>query len=101
MASLIVLAVLAASSPHLALVDASPLAVRGSAFHAHERVKVVARSNGIRHTRRVRASRTGRFVATFKPGSTRPCGTLRVTAAGARGSHATLHGVRWPDCIVD
>jgi hypothetical protein len=99
--SLILTAVLAASSPHLALVDASPLKVRGSGFHSHERVKVVATSNGSRHTRRVRASRTGRFVASFTPGSTRPCGALRVTATGKRGSHAALRGVRWPDCIVD
>jgi hypothetical protein len=87
--------------PHLTLTDRSPLKVHGTGFHGHERVWVVAHAGaGRRFTRRVTASGSGGFSASLV-GRSRPCGHVRISATGSRGSVARLSGLNFPACIVD
>jgi hypothetical protein len=80
-----------ASSPHLRLLDASPVRIAGSGFAAGERVRVRARAGGAKRTRHVRANAHGRFRVRFKHLAQDPCGeSLSVTARGSDGHRASL-----------
>ena len=68
------------------VVTLSPLAVRGTGFKAHERVRVTASPGG---TRRVRARGDGSFRVAFSMPADR-CAGLSVSAVGARGDRASL-----------
>jgi hypothetical protein len=84
----------------LTLAALQPLSVRGHHFHRRERVRVMLHpTGGDTSVRRVRASRAGRFSATFPSGGSGPCTRFTVTATGRQGSRATLHMMH-PDCIV-
>ena len=79
----------ASRAPSLRLVSKEPLVVRGRSFRPAERVRVVVRTNRDR-VRRVTATRSGSFTASF--GSVRfvRCIGLDVRAIGSRGSVAVL-----------
>jgi hypothetical protein len=70
-------------------VTLSPLVVRGSHFHARERVRVTATPGGSRH---VRTAANGTFSASFGALPADPCngGSLTIAAAGSRGDRAEL-----------
>jgi hypothetical protein len=85
-------AVAAESRPALRLVSSQPLVVQGVHFRAHERIRVTAYVEVVKHARVVRATAAGRFKASFDLATPLdPClESLRVTAVGARGSEAVL-----------
>jgi hypothetical protein len=68
------------------VVTSSPLAVRGTGFKAHERVRVTATPGGVR---RVLTRADGRFTATYSTAVDR-CTGLSVVAVGVRGDRAAL-----------
>jgi hypothetical protein len=82
----------AAARPTLRLVQKAPLTLRGSGFHAGERIRLTFAFDGPKHTRSTRASRTGVFtvelptVVVFDPCNT----SLVATAVGTGGDTATL-----------
>lgn len=71
----------------LHLVSTAPVKVRGTGFRAAERVRVTAISEW-RRTKRVVATRTGRFTVSFGGVAYDRCNGLVVTAEGAQGSLA-------------
>jgi hypothetical protein len=68
--------------------------VRGTYFHARERVTVTLVSGTLKRTLRVRVSAAGRFTATFDLAvALDPCiAGWAVTAIGADGDRATAKG---------
>ncbi|HET6682775.1 MAG TPA: hypothetical protein VFG75_03690 [Gaiella sp.] len=61
----------------------------GARFHRGARVTVTLANGARRHTRTVRASRTGRFTVRFTFVAVDPCrGTLTVTAVDGLGARA-------------
>lgn len=88
-AALVPVTALAAGRTHVRLTGLSPLAVRGTGFHARERVVVTVRAGTQTLVVRTTSSATGAFTARFArtlPG--RMCDGLVVTAVGARGDKA-------------
>jgi hypothetical protein len=82
----------AATRPTLRLVQKAPVTIRGSGFHAGERVRVTVSADGPKETRSMRASRTGVFTVEL-PATVvyDPCNSsLVATAVGAGGDSATL-----------
>ena len=66
-----------------------PFKVRGSGFHARERVRVtVTPTAGSPRIRRIRATGRGTFVLSFS--AIQACGGVEGVAAGTRGSHASF-----------
>jgi hypothetical protein len=80
----------AASGPHLKLVRAAPLTVRGTGFHVHEHVRVVLREQGRMVAARAIAGVGGSFTATFATARVSRCSGFWVGATGDRGSRATM-----------
>jgi hypothetical protein len=80
----------AGSKARLALIDRSPVVVRGASFHAGEavRVRVIVRG-GTRLAKSVTAGRSGVFKARFASLSLGKCSFVTVQATGARGSRAS------------
>jgi hypothetical protein len=81
----------AARRPHAVLHPAStePLRLRGTGFHARERVRVtLTPSAAARVTRHVRASRAGTFELSF--GLVDACGGYEARALGSHGSRASM-----------
>jgi hypothetical protein len=73
--------------------------VRGTAFLAHERVRVVLRRpDRPAATRRLRASDGGSFAATFTGAAVSRCGNFVVIATGSSGSRASLRRRPLPAC---
>jgi hypothetical protein len=63
--------------------------VRGSGFHAGERVRVtLTQTNGSPRIRRIRATGRGTFVLSFS--GIQACQGVEGVAAGSRGSHASF-----------
>src|SRR6266498_1017255 len=91
-AALVIAAPAAAASARakLKITDATPMTIRGTAFHRHERVRITVQQPKAISTRRVRATVAGTFVASFPNVKVRRCQAWSVTAVGSRGSHATL-----------
>jgi hypothetical protein len=97
-ALVLTLAVFAASSGSLAAASGSQrarltasgietLKVRGSGFHANERVRLtITPSSMHRIVRHIRATRGGTSVAS--PTNVRACAGVTGVATGRRGSHA-------------
>lgn len=75
-----------AGGPRVRIIDRSPLALRGSGFGPHERVRLSVAVGPRSEFRFVRALGTGTFLLRF-PGIVydRCHGTLKVTAVGLRG----------------
>jgi hypothetical protein len=82
--------------PRLAVLELSPLTVRGYSFRPRERVTVTL-DGGRRGTQRVQAGRQGGFTARFKSVRMLRCQTLTIRAVGSRGSRAVRQVPR-PDC---
>jgi hypothetical protein len=81
-----------AGSGHHARLTASgieTLKVRGSGFHARERVRLtITPSTKHRLVRHVRTTRRSRFVVSFA--NVEACAGVSGVAAGSRGSHASF-----------
>jgi hypothetical protein len=73
----------------------SPVAVRGTGFHASERVAVTVSAKTTRR-QTVTASRLGNFRATFRSFSIGYCEAYSARASGNRGSRAVLKVI--PEC---
>jgi hypothetical protein len=84
--------------PALRLIKPMPLQVRGSGFHAQERVRLVAKVGNFTSTRRLRASSSGSLAVTFRLGASH-CSGLLVIATGNTGSRATLKRPPLPECL--
>ena len=79
------------SAPHLKLVATAPPVVRGTAFRAHERVRLVLRRRvGEPTTVHARADSAGSFVATFTGVRVNGCGGFSIVATGSEGDRAAL-----------
>ena len=80
-----------ASHPALRLSGADPIAVRGTAFHAREQVRLTLATMGKKRTKRVLTNGTGTFRTTFDLETPYdPCnGALIVVARGASGDSAS------------
>jgi hypothetical protein len=96
LAAIVVGAASAASMarPSLRVAGLDPVTVRGSSFHARERVKVTLVSGALKRTLSVRTSAAGRFTATFDLLTPLdPCiAGWAVTAIGAEGDRASAKG---------
>jgi len=82
----------------LRLLKSAPLRVRGSGFHAQERVRLVARAGNFTSTKRVQTSSNGSFAVGFRLGASH-CSGLLVVATGNAGSRATLKRPPLPECM--
>jgi hypothetical protein len=79
------------SAPHLKLLATAPPVVRGTAFRAHERVRLVLRRRvGQPTIGHASADSAGSFVATFAGIRVNRCGGFSIVATGSEGSRATL-----------
>ena len=67
----------------------APVTIRGTSFHARERVTVSVLSSSSR-TKVVRANARGAFTATFTNFAIAHCVGYTITAKGNRGSFVTL-----------
>ena len=76
--------------PALRLLERQPLVLRGKSFLPRELVRVTVTADGQRSVRRIRASTTGVFTASFISVVLDRCGGVLAVAAGARGSQARL-----------
>jgi hypothetical protein len=72
----------------LAVVDANPVVVAGRGFTPAERVTLRTRLDRRRITKRVTASRTGRFTVSLAA-TNAECDSFTVSAIGREGSRAT------------
>jgi hypothetical protein len=75
--------------PRLRLLDADPVAFRGTGFKAHERVRVVVYA-GTRAAKRVTAGARGRFVVRFAGVDPNACAGFGASAVGSEGSRASF-----------
>jgi hypothetical protein len=78
----------AVTRPQLRLTATSPIVVRGSGFHAGERVRLVVRAPAL-VIRRVTAGTGGAFTMRVNAFAGDVCAGLSVTATGDHGSRAT------------
>ena len=69
--------------------DASPIALRGLGFKAHERVRVSVYA-GERATKRLTAGARGGFVARFSNLDPSACAGFSAVAVGNEGSRASF-----------
>jgi hypothetical protein len=76
--------------PALRLLDRQPLVLRGKSFLPRELVRVTVTTDGQRSVKRIRASVTGVFTATFPAVALDRCEGVLAVAAGLRGSQARL-----------
>jgi hypothetical protein len=83
--------------PHLRVVDAHPLTLKGAHFPAHERVRLTATATET-ETRTVRTKRDGSFTVQFDSVSVGRCSALAVQAVGARGDRASVKVLQSEDC---
>jgi hypothetical protein len=85
----------------LAIAGTGPLHIHGVHFHRHEHVRIViGRASGVTYTKRVTATATGAFTASFAGDQIAPCGRFTVSATGALGSRAQLTGMKFPNCTA-
>ena len=80
----------ATPTPKLHIAVELPLTLTGTAFRAHELVRVEATGTFGSRSLRVRTTATGRLRARFAKLSGDPCTLRRVIAVGGRGSRAVL-----------
>jgi hypothetical protein len=89
----------AATRPSLALLDRSPIVLRGRSFVPGERVHVTV-STTVRRTRDVHAGSRGGFIVRFTGLIVPRCGGFIVRARGSSGDLATLK-IPLPACQTD
>ena len=87
--------------PSLRLVTVKPLVVHGTAFRAHERVKVTATAGEAYVAVSTTAGATGAFTVSLGTFPIARCAGLWVRAVGARGSAATLKRPPLPGCMPE
>ena len=75
--------------PRLRLLDADPVAIRGTGFKAHERVRVTVYAGELAAKRVVAGSR-GRFVVRFPALDPNACSGFWASAVGNQGSRASF-----------
>ena len=85
----------AKARPKLVLVDTQPVVVAGRGFAPAERVKLRAALNGRKITKRVTASRIGRFTVRLAA-TDAECDPFTVSAVGGEGSRAMLRRINIP-----
>lgn len=88
---------LTGATPALRLASIAPVAVRGTGFKRLEVVTVTAVGDDRNWSRRVRASTTGAFLASF-PAIEDRCAVIALRAAGAYGSRA-VRKLAQPGCM--
>jgi len=88
---------LSSAAPALRLASTAPVAVRGTRFKRLEVVTVTAVGTDRNWSRRVRASTTGAFLASFPTIEDR-CAVVALRAAGAYGSRA-VRKLAQPGCV--
>ena len=76
-------------NPVVIVTDRTPLTVQGFRFRRGERVTVLLRRTRLLAKKRVRAGRSGTFVARF-PRLRLPCGRYVISAVGNRGTRVTI-----------
>jgi hypothetical protein len=81
--------------PVLSLLDDGPVSVAGRGFARGERVTVRTAVSGRTFAQTVRATRAGRFTATFTEADA-ACQPFTVTAVGRAGSRATFRRIEIP-----
>jgi hypothetical protein len=74
----------------LTLERLNPPTVRGTGFHARERVRLVLHEPSGTHRRRARAGTSGAFAATFRGAAIGRCESFSITATGRAGSRARV-----------
>jgi hypothetical protein len=79
----------AVSRPALRLMDAGPVAFRGTGFKPHERVRISVYA-GERAAKRVVAGARGRFVVRFAGLNPNACAGFSALAVGNEGSRAVF-----------
>jgi hypothetical protein len=79
----------AVARPALRLMDASPVAFRGTGFKPHERVRVSVYAGG-RAAKRVEAGVRGGFVVRFSSLDPNACSGFSALAIGNEGSRASF-----------
>jgi hypothetical protein len=82
--------------PHLALVETTPVVVKGRSFEPGERVRL--RMLGTSWSVVVRATPAGRFTLRLTNPLWKLCGTRSLRATGAMGSTALLRGLQLGAC---
>jgi hypothetical protein len=81
----------------LRIVDTSPLTVRGTGWHARERVRVKVAAEATT-TRTVQTTLAGAFTTAFPTVTVQRCGDpVWITAIGASGARATVK-LPVPEC---
>ena len=88
-------AVAATSKAQVAVLSTSPVAVRGTSFHARERVTVTVMAQDMGR-KVVTANANGAFSVKFAGVSIKYCEAYFIRAKGARGSLAVLKVI--PEC---
>jgi hypothetical protein len=83
--------------PRLKIVTTDPFVVRGTAFRARERVRLLVVASSV-YERTVKAKPNGTFVVRLKPIGDDPCMGVSVQAIGNRGSRADAWMLRI-DCV--
>jgi hypothetical protein len=78
-----------AQRPTLAPYAQNPLAVKGSGFRPHERVRVSVKGVATPETLSLRASSKGTFSVAFR--HVNGCDSITVTASGSKGSRASFN----------
>ena len=79
-----------ALKPTIAVVDRTPVVVRGTGFGSRERVVVTVRSGIVRAMQRTTATYRGAFVVRFDGVRLTACTGATLVATGARGHAAQL-----------
>jgi hypothetical protein len=76
-----------ATAPRIWLASKDPVTVRGTGFHARERLALSVVAPGVERQRTLRASPAGTVTARFPDTSIEAtCGRIVVRATGARGA---------------
>ena len=86
------------STAHVTVPNLSPFTVRGTGFHANERVKVTVAARSTQW-KMVTATGRGRFTTTFARVGLGHCDMYTVRAKGNRGSTAVLRVI--PECAPE
>ena len=86
-----------AARPALRVVEASPLVVRGTGFHARERTRVTLYAEQTK-TEVVTATAAGTFRVSFGDVPLSRCDGFRIVAVGRAGSRARLVRPPLPEC---
>lgn len=91
----------AAGAPALKLAKLTPLVLDGSRFQPREPVRITVVAGPQRAVKRVTATSTGSFTATFSRVTVSRCEAVLARAVGARGGIATVRRPPLPACMPE